>query len=94
MREGVVIHLYPKSGKYKDLADVCQKMTDEVRRFPGIVQTELLLAPSREEMSVFQIWESSEAYNDYLIWRSKQKDLDRVFALSSKEPDFRTYQIE
>ncbi|UWQ76468.1 MULTISPECIES: antibiotic biosynthesis monooxygenase [unclassified Leisingera] len=91
--EAVIIQLHPLPGKYTELAVLVKKMVEAARGFPECQQAETLLAPDRDEISVFQRWTCAEAFSEYLIWRSRQEDLTLAFALSSKEPDFRSFTL-
>ncbi len=93
MTEAVIIQLHPLPGKYTELTALVKQMVAAVRGFPGCLQAETLLAPDRDEISVFQRWTDAEAFSEYLIWRSKQEDLQLAYALSSKEPDFRSFTL-
>ncbi|KIC08293.1 hypothetical protein RA19_20170 [Leisingera sp. ANG-M1] len=93
MKEGVIILLQARPEEFDELSALVAAMTAQVRAYPGNLQAEVLLARDRNEISVFQQWESAEALSDYLIWRSGQEDFERVHDLAAAEPDFRTYTI-
>ncbi|MEW2913391.1 antibiotic biosynthesis monooxygenase [Leisingera sp. JC11] len=93
MTEAVIIDLHPRPGKFNELTVLVKQMVEEVRRHAGCLQAEILLAPERDKISVFQKWQDPEAFSEYLIWRSKQEHLDRVYALSEAEPDLSSYTL-
>ncbi|MEX0304130.1 MAG: putative quinol monooxygenase [Leisingera sp.] len=93
MSEAVIILVKPLPGNYAELAEIITQMVAQVREFPGCLQAETLLAPDREEIAVFQRWTDADALSDYLIWRSKQEDFKRVYALSAEEPDFKSFTL-
>ncbi|KIC17561.1 hypothetical protein RA20_14440 [Leisingera sp. ANG-Vp] len=93
MKECVIIILQPLPGKFDALAALVKEMTEQVCTQPGNLQAEVLLAPARNEIAVFQRWSSAEAFSEYLIWRSKQEDLQQVYDLSANEPDFKSFTL-
>ncbi len=93
MAEAVVIGMQPRPGKFEELASLVKQMVEEVRKHAGCLQAEAMLAPDRNEIAVFQRWENTEAFSEYLIWRSKQDHLDRVYDLSVSEPDFSSFTL-
>ncbi|MBY6065847.1 antibiotic biosynthesis monooxygenase [Leisingera aquaemixtae] len=93
MTEAVIIGLHPRPGKFSELTALVQQMVKEVRRHAGCLQADILLAPDRDEISVFQRWQNPEAFSEYLIWRSKQDHLDRVYELSAAEPDLSSFTL-
>lgn len=93
MAEAVIISVRPRPGKFTELTALITQMVEEARKHDGCLQAEILLAPEREEISVFQRWQDSEAFGEYLIWRSKQAHLERVYALAEAEPDFSSYTL-
>lgn len=93
MKEGVLIRIYPKEGALEELVQLGLEMIAQARNFTGCLQAHALEAQEQQELSIFQIWENSEAFSDYLIWRSKQANYERAYDLSEKEPDFHCYTI-
>ncbi|UWQ81192.1 antibiotic biosynthesis monooxygenase [Leisingera sp. S132] len=93
MAEAVVIGMHPRPGKFEELAKLIKQMVEEVRKHAGCLQAEAMLAPDRNEIAVFQRWETTEAFSEYLIWRSKQDHLERVYELSADEPEFSSFTL-
>ncbi|KIC19657.1 antibiotic biosynthesis monooxygenase [Leisingera sp. ANG-DT] len=93
MTEAVIIGLHPRSGKYEELAALVQQMVEQVRRHAGCLQAEILLAQDRNEIAVFQKWKDNDSFSDYLIWRSKQEQLDRVYEMCAIEPELSSFTL-
>lgn len=92
-KEAVIVTVKAVPSLFNELAAATQAMMPETREFPGCIEAHLLLAPEREEMVIFQIWESSEAQSAYLTWRAERGDFERLGELIHDEQIFRTYTL-
>jgi quinol monooxygenase YgiN len=93
LTEAVIIELQPLPGQYTRLAVLVKQMVEQVRDYPGCLQADTLLAPDRNEIAIFQRWETAEAFSDYLIWRSKQEDFAQLHTLLAAEPGFKSFAL-
>ncbi|WP_052465589.1 putative quinol monooxygenase [Phaeobacter sp. S60] len=92
-KEAIVVTVKAIPSLFEELVAATQAMMPETRAFPGCIEAHLLLAPEREEMVIFQIWESSEAQSAYLTWRAERGDFERLGELIHDEQIFRTYSL-
>lgn len=91
MTETIIIQLQPLPGKFSELADLVRQMVKGLSGYTGCLQAEALLAADRNEIAIYERWDSADSFSDYLIWRSKQGDLQRVYELLSAEPKFSNF---
>ncbi|ATF18126.1 putative quinol monooxygenase [Phaeobacter gallaeciensis] len=92
-KEAIIVTVKAVPSLFDELVEITQTMMPETRAFPGCIEAHLLLAPEREEMVIFQIWESSEAQSAYLTWRAEKGDFERLGELIHDEQIFRTYSL-
>ncbi|UTS80811.1 putative quinol monooxygenase [Phaeobacter piscinae] len=92
-KEAIVVTVKAIPSLFDELVAATQALMPETHAFPGCIEAHLLLAPEREEMVIFQIWESSEAQSAYLTWRAERGDFERLGELIHDEQIFRTYSL-
>lgn len=91
MTEISIITIQARAGAFSKLVTTYEHIAAQARRSPGCQVVELFLAEERNEIAILSRWDNSDAFNDFLIWRSEQPDFGEGQEFMTSEPEIRSY---
>lgn len=93
MSEAIVVTLTPEEDRFDDLLQLMQNLLPGTRSFAGCTMAEVFHARENNEIVLVQMWQDSEAHDDYLDWRASNGDFDLVTNLISEEQIHRSFRV-
>ncbi len=94
MKEAVVVTIRPIPELFEKLAEETRALLPGTRAYPGCLTAHMCLNKERNEMVMFELWESPQTQEDYLTWRAERGDFEKLHAMLDVEPDFCTYCVD
>lgn len=91
MTEISIITMQAREGAFPELVAKYEYIAEQARRSSGCQVVELFLSEERNEIAILSRWDSDDAFNDFLVWRSEQPDYGEGQEFMVSEPDIRSY---
>ncbi|MQQ06875.1 hypothetical protein GFB49_00250 [Epibacterium sp. SM1979] len=93
MTEAIIVTLVPSEECFDDLLNLLSSVLPETRAFEGCKMAEVYHNRSLNEIALVQMWQDSEAHDDYLDWRAQSGVFDKVAELIAEEQIHRSFQV-
>lgn len=93
MKETVLVTAQAREGAFDDLVTEMRTIVENAKDNPGCLGVELLLSKDRNEIAIYAHWQSAEALNDFLVWRSEQPNFGQSAEFMVGEPNIRSYTL-
>ncbi len=85
MTEAIIVTLVPETGCFDELLTFLGSVIEETRVFDGCDMAHVYHNKTHNEIVLVQMWQDSEAHDDYLNWRAEQRVFDKIADLVAEE---------
>ncbi|MBT8155403.1 antibiotic biosynthesis monooxygenase [Epibacterium ulvae] len=86
MTEAIIVTLVPEVACFDELLALLGSILEETRAFDGCSMAHVCHSKPHNEIVLVQMWQDSEAHDDYLNWRVEQGIFDKIADLVAEEP--------
>lgn len=86
----VLLHLKAKPEAFETLTATLAAILSDTRAFEGCRGIHACASPGDHSALVYERWDSKAHQEQYIAWRAKRGDLDKLAALLRAEPVFET----
>ena len=93
MTEAIIVTLVPSEECFDDLLNLMSAALGETRGFEGCKMAEVYHNRDQNEIVLVQMWQDSEAHDDYLDWRAQTGMFDKLAELLAEEQIHRSFQV-
>ncbi|WP_333909694.1 antibiotic biosynthesis monooxygenase family protein [Phaeobacter italicus] len=93
VQEAIIVTIKPIRETREALISMLKGMIRKTQDFPGCLTARFLDSQDRKELVIFQVWDSSEALEAYLTWRTERGDFMQINDYIEEEQVFRTYSV-